>query len=418
MTKDPARPALILLLLFCVGLLGEVDYQMIPPLLPLLASGFSVTTSHAARVVPVYSVASAVFSLLFGYLSDHFGRKRFILAGLVCFSVICAGTFASASFETFLLARLLSGVATGAIVTAATSYAADYFSYDRRGRAMGILSTAYFAAAILGIPAATAVAGRWGWRPLFLITALAALICGVLVWKFVQAETAAEMHEIDSRHRLSFSRIRQVFSRCLRRRDTRSVLLASPLSSGAIVAFITFLSSHLIAQLHVTVQQVGLVFLLCGLASLAGAPLSGIVADRWAKKPLLVLSGFVLAACVVAVPKLMWGPGLFAVLALTGLSIAFRMAPLLAITTELVNPSERGTFLALRNALSQLGIAASTLSASYLFASWGYAWVGMFSACLLTISSLVILFFVKEPQQKEAEAVSGAKQVHGNDTKP
>ena len=267
---------------------------------------------------------------------------------------------------------------------------------------MGILSTAYFAAAILGIPAATTVAGRWGWRPIFLVTASAALFCGILVWKFIQAETAAQVHAIDSRHRLSFSRIRQVFGLCLQRRDTLSVLLASPLSSGAIVAFITFLSSHLISEQHVTVQQVGLVFLFCGLASLAGAPLSGIVADRWAKKPLLVLSGFVLSACVAAVPKLAWGPGLFAVLALTGLSIAFRMAPLLAITTELVNPSERGTFLALRNALSQLGIAASTLSASYLFASWGYAWVGVFSACLLTTSSLVILFFVKEPQGKES----------------
>ena len=401
MTKDPARPALILLLLFCVGLLGEVDYQMIPPLLPLLATTFGVTASHAARVVPVYSVASAVFSLLFGYLSDHYGRKRFIQAGLVCFSVTCAGAFASASFEIFLLARLLSGVTTGAIVTAATSYAADYFSYDRRGRAMGILSTAYFAAAILGIPAATAIAGRWGWRPLFLVTASAALICGLLVWKFIQAETAAQVHAIDSQHRLSLSRIRQVFGLCLRRRDTLSVLLASPLSSGAIVAFITFLSSHLIHQQHVSVQQVGLVFLLCGAASLAGAPLSGIVADRWAKKPLLVLSGLVLAACVVAVPKLAWGPGLFVVLALAGLSIAFRMAPLLAITTELVTPSERGTFLALRNAVSQLGIAASTLSASYLFASRGYSWVGVFSACLLTISSLVILFFVKEPQRKK-----------------
>ena len=110
----------------------------------------------------------------------------------------------------------------------------------------------------------------------------------------------------------------------------------------------------------------------------------------------------------------MWGPGLFAVLALAGLSIAFRMAPLLAITTELVNQSERGTFLALRNAVSQLGIAASTLSASYLFAGWGYAWVGVFSACLLTTSSLVILFFVKEPRPKGADAVSetGSRRQH------
>jgi len=401
MTKDPARPGLILLLLFCVGLLGEIDYQTIPPLLPLIASTFGITASHASRAIPVYSVASAAFSLLFGYLSDHYGRKRFIHAGLLCFSVTSAAAFASASFGAFLLARFLAGVSTGAVVTAATSYAADYFSYERRGRAMGILSTAYFAAAILGIPASTAVAAHWGWRPQFLVTGSAALVFSGLVWKYIRAETTTQVQAIDSLHRLSLGRIRQVFGLCLQRRDTLSVLIASPLSSGAIVAFITFLSSHLITEQHISVQQVGLVFLLCGLASLAGAPLSGIVADRWAKKPLLVLSGFVLAACVAAVPRMGWGSALFAVLALTGLSIAFRMAPILAITTELVGPGERGTFLALRNALSQLGIAASTLGASYLFASSGYAWVGLFSACLLTISSLVILFFVKEPRKRE-----------------
>ncbi|MCI0621776.1 MAG: MFS transporter [Acidobacteria bacterium] len=401
MKTEPARPALILLLLFWIGLLGEVDYQIIPPLLPLLASGFGVTPSAAARVVPVYSVASAVFSLLFGYLSDHFGRKLFIQAGLIGFSAACVCTFASSSLEMFMTARFLSGVTTGAIVTAATSYAADYFSYERRGRAMGILSTAYFAAAILGIPAATAIAAHWGWRPLFLFTAVAALVCGVLVWRFIRPETEAQVHAIDARQRLSLRRIQQVLGLCLRRRETLCVLLASPLSSGAIVAFITFLSSHLIAQQHVTVQQVGLIFLLCGLASLAGAPLSGIVADRWAKKPLLVLSSLVLSACVAAVPKLHWGLWLFVVLALAGLSIAFRMAPLLAITTELVNPTERGTFLALRNALSQLGIAASTLLASYCFASSGYSLVGIFSACLLMASTILILFFVKEPHSKE-----------------
>ena len=68
MTTHTARPALTLLLLFCIGLLGEVDYQIIPPLLPLLASGFGVTASEAARVVPVVSeLLSPLFSL---YCSD------------------------------------------------------------------------------------------------------------------------------------------------------------------------------------------------------------------------------------------------------------------------------------------------------------------------------------------------------------
>ena len=272
MTKDPARPALILLLLFCVGLLGEVDYQMIPPLLPLLASTFGITASHAARVVPVYSVASAVFSLLFGYLSDHYGRKRFIQAGLVCFSVTCAGAFASASFETFLLARLFSGVPRARLSRRHLVCCGLLQLRPARARYGDTLDRLLCGShpghpdrncnrRSLGLAAALSYYsfGRSDLRPLGL--------------EVHPGGDPAQVHAIDSQHRLSLSRIRQVFGLCLRRRDTLSILLASPLSSGAIVAFITFLSSHLITEQHVSVQQVGLVFLLCGLASLAGAPL-------------------------------------------------------------------------------------------------------------------------------------------------
>ena len=54
MRMQPGRPTLTLALLFMVGLLGEVDYQIIPPLLPLLAKDFQVSPGVAGRVVPVY----------------------------------------------------------------------------------------------------------------------------------------------------------------------------------------------------------------------------------------------------------------------------------------------------------------------------------------------------------------------------
>ena len=60
------------------------------------------------------------------------------------------------------------------------------------------------------------------------------------------------------------------------------------------------------------------------------------------------------------IPILPWNFWLFGVLGLAGLAIAFRIAPFLAIMTELVPSDERGTVLALRVALSQLGIALTT----------------------------------------------------------
>src|SRR5215467_480046 len=141
-----------LILLFSISLLGELDYQIIPPLLPLLAATFQVEPGHVGRMVPVYAVSAGFFSLLFGHLSDRHGRKPFMKYGLVGFSLGALLTSIAQTVELLYLARFVTGMATGALTTCATSYAADFFHYQRRGRAMGILSAAYFAAAIIGIP--------------------------------------------------------------------------------------------------------------------------------------------------------------------------------------------------------------------------------------------------------------------------
>src|SRR5438552_290116 len=144
-----------LLLLFLVSLLGEVDYQIIPPLLPFLATTFQVQSGYVGRAVPIYSISAGIFSLLFGYLSDQFGRKPFIKYGLLGFSGASLFTALAGSKELLFMARFLTGMTTGALATCATSYAADMFHYEKRGRAMGVLSGAYFTAAILGVPVAS-----------------------------------------------------------------------------------------------------------------------------------------------------------------------------------------------------------------------------------------------------------------------
>ncbi|MFN8008132.1 MAG: MFS transporter [Terriglobia bacterium] len=384
----------ILVLLSLIGLLGELDYQLIPPLLPLLAKDFHVAPGYGGRVVTVYSLSSAFFSLLFGSLSDRFGRRPFILLGLVGFSITAFLIRYAGSMEIFFLLRFLSGMATGAIVPSTTSLAADYFRYQHRGRAMGILSVPYFVAAIIGIPLATFAASTWGWRPIFLLISAAALGCALRVYGTLPDPSRSE----ETQKLPELKRLHQVWVRIVRRRDLLSILVASVLSSSAIVGFITYLGSHLVVDRHISVKQVGLVYLFCGVASVFGAPLSGILSDKWAKRPVLVLSGVILAVCFGFIPLLSWSFWLFVVLGVAGLSISFRIAPFLALTTELVLSHERGTVLALRGALAQLGIALTTYLASYAMLSKGFYFVGQIVALELFLSSALVYFFVKEPE--------------------
>ena len=391
------RQSLTLLLLFATSLLGELDYQIIPPLLPLLAASFHIKPGYAGQLVSVYAISSGFSSLLFGYLSDRHGRTPFIKYALIGFCTSALLTSFAPTVEVLYLSRFLTGMATGCFTTCALSYAADFFHYEHRGRAMGILSAAYFAAAIIGIPVVTAVAAKMGWRPIFWVISGSSLCLAILVWQFLQLHPHPATQAPTSPDQLGIGQLAKILMGSMKRRDTSAILLASLLSSGAIVGFITYLGSHLNRNLLVPIDQVGLIFLWAGLTSLVGAPLAGALADRLGKKPLLIVSGLVLAFCLLVIPRLPLGMLLFACLGLAGFAIACRMAPLLSIITEIVAPQERGTLLALRNALSQVGIAASTFVSSYFYLYSGYGVVGLFSAALVIVSTLLVLLLVGEP---------------------
>ncbi|MEW5975150.1 MAG: MFS transporter [Acidobacteriota bacterium] len=402
MSTPSTRPAAILGVLFLLGLIAELDYQTIPALLPLLSQSFAVDPAYAGYMVPVYSFSSGVFSLFFGSLSDHWGRIPFLKYGLVVFCVAALTAAISGALGLFLLSRFLAGMSAGAVTTCSTSYAADYFDYHERGRAMGVLSTTYFAAAIVGVPAATQVASRWGWQPIFLTTAVLAAVAVLLVGALVppQPKTAGFP---SPRRDLDLPAFKDSLVRFARKREILALLMASLLSSGSVVGFITYLGSHLNRDLNQSIDRVGLVFLLCGAFSLLGAPLSGWLSDRWGKKSLLILSGLVLVACLGFIPSLNWGYGLFVALACTGLAMAFRIAPLLAIITELAGSQDRGKLLAVRSTLSQLGIGGVTLAAAYCF-GWGrYQAVGWLASGLMLVSTVLILFLVEEPSPQKSQ---------------
>ena len=396
MKRLAGNSTLILVILFGVSLLSEVDYQVIPPLLPLLASDFHVDPGYAGRAVTVYALSAAMATLLFGYLSDHLGRKPFVQFGLFAFSVITLLSAFSRSMNLFLLTRFLTGVAAASFAVSATSYAADHFQYEQRGRAMAFLTTAYFAAAIIGIPSATLIATAWGWRVIYLANSILALILGVSVVQFlVHSSPTASKGSI---RELGLEKLRTVLNRYALRGDMLALMTGVLLTSGATVGFITYLASHLHQELHLSMKQVGGVFLWCGLASLIGAPLSGSLSDRFGKRTLLILGGAMLACGMILIPVLSKGIGLWIALGLTGMAMAFRMAPLLALLTEIASPGDRGTLLAVRSTLSQVGIATISLAASYCYLYKGYQAVGVLAGSLTALSTLMVLFLVREPQ--------------------
>jgi predicted MFS family arabinose efflux permease len=384
--------ALVIFDLFLLLFLGLADNQTVPALLPLLVKSFRISIESASLLAVFYSAAAATASFLTGSLSDHFGRKRFLVGGAAAFAVASWVASRSGSFLELTLARALTGLAAGTISTCSIAFAGDYFAYNIRGKAIGIISIAYFAAPILGVPLAAEVASRSDWQGAFVFFAiLAALVSGASL-------------ALPGEKRISQAtgqRLRTTLRTCrgfFGRRDTTAMLVIAFLVSGGLYGFIFYIGQWMSTAFGVNTKTIGLVFMLGGLVAVGSAPLGGILSDRWGKRGVSIASNILLAVSVLAVPFFHWGVLLLVVFGATSLGAAFRQGPLTALMTELVPAAQRGAFVAMRNVSSQFGIAAATLAGGMLYARHGYLAVTTLCGVMTALVAILLTTHIVEPR--------------------
>lgn len=383
---------LVIANLFLLLFLGVADNQTIPVLFPALVGSLGISVGRASLLVVLYSVSAAVASFISGSLSDHYGRRRFLWGGVLVFAL--ASWFASRShtFGELMLARALTGLGAGTISTCSVAFAGDWFAYEVRGRAIGLISSAYFVAPIIGVPLAAQIADRVGWRSAFLLYAVLAFVVAcvsvALPKERVSPQPSSE----------KFRTTVQAFRSFLARRDTAAALGIAFLVSGGLVAFITYIGQWLNNRFEIPTRTIGWVFMLGGLVAVGGAPLGGMLSDRWGKRNVSIASNVLLALAVALVPFLPWGIWLLIVFGATSLGAAFRQGPLTALMTELVPSAQRGSFIALRNISSQLGIAAAALAGGVLYQHHGYVAVTTLCAAMTALVAILLATHIVEPQ--------------------
>ena len=397
--------------LFLLLFLGLADNQTIPALLPQLSTALHTSVASTGLLVVFYSLAAALAAFLTGSLSDYYGRRLFLLAGAWFFLIASFASSLSRDFLSLASARAVTGLAAGALSTCSTAYAGDWFDYTVRGRALGLISSAYFVAP-LGVPVAGLIADRFGWPRVFTAFAALALVVAVAAQTLPHEKPIATA--TDSAHRWtgpvepSEGKLRHTlntFGSLLGRRDTAAMLVIAFLVSGGLVSFLTYIGAWLHTNFGLSTTRIGLVFMLGGLVAVGGAPLGGVLADRWGKRNISIASNALLFATMAVLPLFAWGPGLLLAFVGVSLGIGFRQGPITALMTEMVPQHRRGSFVALRNIASQLGIGAAVGGGGLLYEWRGYFAVTSLSALMAGLVALLLTTHITEPQTAVAERV-------------
>jgi len=161
------------------------------PALPSLTEGFAASLPQAQLTLTALLLAFGVSQLVWGPLSDRFGRRPVLLWGMGAYALASVGSALAPAMDMLIVWRTLQGVAMGAAVMAARAVVRDLFSPLEGARVMSQALTGLGVIACACAPLGGLLTDHWGWRPALMVLALFGLFTwGVLALRF--KETLAQ----------------------------------------------------------------------------------------------------------------------------------------------------------------------------------------------------------------------------------
>ena len=172
------RPPLWLLtLLIMFPQLVETIYS---PALPGIATDFHISSERAAQTLSVYFVAFAVGVAMWGWLSDSIGRRRAMLAGLICYGTGCALAIVATNFNVLLLARMVSAIGAAAGSVVVQTILRDCYESTTLSRVFSVMGAALALSPVFGLLSGGWLVSLYGHIGVFVALVLLAILLLIL----------------------------------------------------------------------------------------------------------------------------------------------------------------------------------------------------------------------------------------------
>jgi MFS family permease len=258
------------------------------PLAPVIAEvlgrGGSAT---AAALGTTYALAYGLGFLIFGPLSDRYGRKPILVPGMAVLAIVTAGLAAAPSLPVLAVLRTVQGLVAASFSAVALAYIGEALPPRWRSTGIGAMSTAFLSAGILGQVYAQAVADALGHHWVFGLAAPAfALAAIAIAMILIEPPRSGEPTSLAEKYR------------ALRRLAVRRELaLVNAASFPVLLSFVgMYAALGPLLQTQFRLDHTGVLLVrLAGLPAMLMAPVAGWLIGRYGATRVGIV-GFVLAA--------------------------------------------------------------------------------------------------------------------------
>ncbi len=401
-------------MLWTIAFFNYADRQAIFSVFPLLEREMRLTPVQLGLLGSAFAWVYGLAAPLAGMVVDRVTRKTAILGGLHVWSVICAATALSRNFRHLFWFRAAEGLGETFYFPASMSLISDYHGRETRSRAMGLHQTSVYVGTIGGGFFAGLIGQHYGWRLSFIVFGGLGILLGLLL-HVVLKEPRRGATELPGEGAIRAPSLGE-FLRLIARTPTVLCLMGAFMCANFVaVVLLSWMPKFLYDKFHMSLAMAGLTAtLFVQLASMAGAPVGGWLADTWRKRTprgriAVQMIGVLGGAPCVALCGLTGSVGvMIAALTVWGFFKGLYDANIFASVFDVVRPEARGTAAGFMNAIGWLagggsaplviGIIAQRESLGFAIALTSVVYVA--AALLLLIA---IVFFVT----RDADRVTG-----------
>lgn len=334
----PEKSKTLITLLVAITALAPVSLQIFIPALPAIQSSFNSDAGITQLVLSLSIFANAIATLLYGPLSDRFGRRPVVLVGLVIFIIGSGLCMIAPTIDMLIAARVIQSAGAAAGMVLARAIVRDLYHREQAASVIAYLTMAMVVAPMIAPTIGALLIDYFAWRAIFVFMGIIGVALGSQVWRYL-----AETHEGQAAGNL-LRGFRSGGMQLIRRRDFLAYILQSSFAISTFFAFISGAPYFMINILDRSATEYGLFFMLVSSGFMIGNFTTARLSKRFGIDHFIRIGNllaFFGTSCVLAlmiagywIPFALFGPMIFVAFA-NGLSIANAQAGAVSVHPDL-----------------------------------------------------------------------------------
>lgn len=389
-----------------------LDFMVLSPLGAILMPELDISPTQFGTVVSAYAFSAGISGFLAAGFADRFDRKKFLMffyVGFLIGTTLCA---LAPTYNTLLMARIVTGIFGGVIGSVSFAIITDMFTLEVRGRVMGFVQMAFGASQVLGLPIGLYLANKFGWHSPFWLIVAVGIIIGIVILKYLQPINA-HLSEVNNTN--AFKHLTNTISKPFYANGFLSTVL---LATGGFM-LMPFGSAFAINNLGLTLEQLPLLYMITGVFSIALGPFIGRWSDKIGKFRMFAIGSFLAIIMVGIYTNLgitpLWFCIVLNVILFAGINA--RMISVSALTSAVPAPRDRGAYMSINSSIQQMSGGIASFAAGLIvveqsdgkldhYDTLGYVVIVSMIIALIMIYWLDNLIKKRDSESKAAQAIT------------